>query len=63
MYLGGVLFLTGLALLLQNVMAFISPVLFFLIMNFMFIPYEEQKMLKEHGDPYRLYKNKVRRWI
>ncbi len=63
MYIGGVIFLTGLVILLQNLLAFISPLFFFLVMNFMFIPYEEDKMVKECGKDYSEYMKIVRRWI
>lgn len=63
MYFGGLLFLLGLAVVLQNLLSFISPLFFFLIINFMFIPFEEEKMKAECGDEYISYKNKVRKWI
>jgi len=63
MYLGAVIFLIGLAALFQNILGFISPILFFLIMHFMFIPYEEKKTEKDLGKKYLSYKKKVRRWI
>ena len=63
MYLGGVIALIGIVILISNIIAFILPFLFFLIINFMFIPYEEQKMIEEVGAEYLEYKNKVRRWV
>ena len=63
MYLGGVIRLIGITILISNTIAFILPFLFFMIMNFMFIPYEEQKMLEEVGEEYIEYKNKVSRWF
>ena len=63
MYLGGLFFLTGLSVLLGNIISFISPILFFIIMNWMFIPYEEEKMEKEVGQKYSDYKRKVRCWL
>lgn len=63
MYLGGVLILAGIACTTGNVCAFISPVLFFLIMHYMFIPYEEEKMESTFGEEYLKYKKVVRRWI
>lgn len=63
MYLGGLIFLIGLVIILQNVLAFIAPIVFFLIINYMFIPYEEEKMETECGQDYLLYKKKVSRWL
>ncbi len=63
MYIGGVVFLIGLAVLLQNIIGFITPVLFFLVMNYMFVSFEEEKMIRECGDDYSEYMKKVRRWI
>jgi len=63
MYLGGIIILIGIAILISNIIAFFLPFLFFLIMNFMFIPFEEEKMHFEIGDEYIEYKKKVRRWF
>jgi protein-S-isoprenylcysteine O-methyltransferase Ste14 len=63
MYLGGVLFLTGLSVALNNLLSFASPFVFFLVMNYMFIPYEENELTKAFGNNYLDYKKKVRRWI
>lgn len=63
MYLGFVIFLIGLSFVLGNLLSFICPIFFFSIINWMFIPYEEEKMEKEVGKEYLEYKNKVRCWI
>ena len=63
MYIGAIIFLIGLATLIGDLWGFMSPVLLFLILNFMFIPYEEEKMKKEQGSEYLEYKKRVRRWI
>jgi len=63
MYAGMIIFLIGLVILFENILGFISPVLFFLIMEFMFIPFEEKKMEKELGKKYLDYKKKVRKWL
>ena len=63
MYLGGVLILAGMALTTGNLAAFISPLLFFLVMHLMFIPYEEEKMESTFGDDYLKYKASVRKWL
>jgi protein-S-isoprenylcysteine O-methyltransferase Ste14 len=63
MYLGGVLILSGLAVCLGNLLCFTLPIFFFLIMNSIFIPYEEKKMYEVFGDGYLQYKQKTRRWV
>lgn len=63
MYLGGVFILAGMSLTLNNLVAIVTPIIFFLFMNFMFIPYEEQELEKTFGSKYIDYKRKVRRWI
>ena len=63
MYLSFVLFLVGLSFSLNNIVSFMSPIIFFGVINWMFIPYEEEKMQKELGQEYLDYKNKVRCWI
>jgi len=63
MYLGATVFLVGCAVCSGKTISFISPILFFLIMNFMFIPYEEKIMTETFGDDFLKYKKRVRRWI
>jgi len=63
MYVGSIIFLIGLSILIQNVLSFIILIMFFLIMDKMFIPFEEEKMEKTFGKKYLEYKKKVRRWI
>ena len=63
MYLGSITFLFGLSFVLGNLISFISPIFFFAIINWMFIPYEEEKMKDEIGTEYLEYMKKVRRWI
>ncbi|MEZ5920801.1 MAG: hypothetical protein R3C60_05560 [Parvularculaceae bacterium] len=40
-----------------------SIIVYFLLVNFVSIPYEEKKMEAQFGDDYSRYKRKVRRWI
>jgi len=63
MYLGMAIFLLGLSIAIGNVIAFISPIFFFLIIHYMFIPFEEEKTQNTFGQKYLDYKKKVRRWI
>jgi protein-S-isoprenylcysteine O-methyltransferase Ste14 len=63
MYIGKILFLTGLAVLFGNILGFISPLLFFIIMDKIIVPLEEKKTSRDLGKKYLNYKNRVRRWI
>ena len=63
MYLGFVLTLTGAALMVNTLPAFIGPVLFFAIAHIWYIPREERIAEQLFGDAYRRYRAKVRRWI
>ncbi len=62
-YLGMILGLVGIAMLFQNPFSFLAPVLFFLIIEFRFITFEEEKMATEIGAAYNHYQQRVRRWI
>jgi protein-S-isoprenylcysteine O-methyltransferase Ste14 len=62
-YLGGTAMLAGAALVWGSFAALFAPLAFFLTMNFVFIPYEEQKLLETFGDSYAAYKTRVRRWL
>ncbi len=62
MYVGMVLILSGLSLCFGNAIALIVPFLFYLIINRIFIPFEERKMEETFGEEYLEYKSKVKRW-
>ncbi|NMH87358.1 methyltransferase family protein [Flavivirga algicola] len=62
-YLGFTISLIGVWVLTGNLIGLIGILIFFLISNFWYIPYEERSMEKEFGYEYKLYKSKVRRWI
>lgn len=63
MYLGFVLIMIGISVLIGSLISLIAPMLFVIIMNYTWIPFEEKRMEKEFGKEYRKYKQKVRRWI
>jgi protein-S-isoprenylcysteine O-methyltransferase Ste14 len=63
MYLGMLLLLTGISVLLGSLSPLAAPIIFFIIMNFIFIPFEERLVEKTFGKRYLDYKKKVRRWI
>jgi len=62
-YLGFTISLIGVWLLTGNLVALSGVLIFFLISNLWYIPYEEKIMEKEFGKEYKIYKSKVRRWI
>jgi len=63
MYLGVTIALLGAAIYFGNILSFLSPLIFFLIMNFYFVPLEEKLMEGLFGNKYLNYKKKVRRWV
>jgi protein-S-isoprenylcysteine O-methyltransferase Ste14 len=63
MYLGMFLTLIGLSICFGNILSLMIPLLFYIIMQVMFIPYEEKKMEKELGTDYLNYKKRVRKWV
>jgi protein-S-isoprenylcysteine O-methyltransferase Ste14 len=63
MYLGLTLILLGIGFLVGTLPFFFPAILFFVIMNFIYIPFEEEKISKAHGEKYHEYKKKVRRWL
>jgi len=63
MYLGMLSILFGIAIILGSVITFISPVIFFVIMNQKFIRTEEESMIKEFGEKYYNYQKETKKWI
>ena len=63
MYLGGLISLIGLAIISQNILSFIIPILYIITINIIFIQYEEKILEQLFGNEYLEYKHKVRRWI
>lgn len=63
MYLGITLMLVGIAIMLGTAPMFVSAALFFAVMNFTFIPFEEEKMGRQFGDAFTGYTQRVRRWL
>lgn len=62
-YLGMASILTGTALLLGSIITFLTPVVFLIIMDKLFIPMEEKNLENKFGREYVNYKKRVRRWI
>jgi protein-S-isoprenylcysteine O-methyltransferase Ste14 len=63
MYLGMSLFLLGFAICFGNLFGLLTPVIFILIVNFKFIPFEEKMMEEKFGQEYINYKRNVGRWF
>jgi protein-S-isoprenylcysteine O-methyltransferase Ste14 len=63
MYLGMVLILLGIAILLGSLSPFILIPIFILLIQLLFIVHEESMLEERFGDEYRLFKQKVRRWL
>jgi len=63
MYLSMLTWLSGLAVLLGSLTAFLFPILLFLAANFLIIPLEERNMERLFGERYTEYKQGVRRWL
>jgi protein-S-isoprenylcysteine O-methyltransferase Ste14 len=63
MYFGILLILIGEAILLGNIICFVIPVIFFILISSVTIPVEEKSMEKKFGQKYLDYKKKVRRWV
>ena len=63
MYLGMEFLLIGTGLILGSVTSFVGAVLFFVVMELLFIRQEEKIMAEKFGDEFNAYKKKVARWI
>ena len=63
MYLGVTTALLGASIYIGNILSFFSPIIFFLAMNFIYVPFEEKLMKQVFGKSYLNYKGKVRRWV
>jgi protein-S-isoprenylcysteine O-methyltransferase Ste14 len=62
-YLGFLLIALGIAAILSSLSAFIAPIIFFLVVNTIIIPFEENRLQKNFGVEYERYKESVRRWL
>ena len=63
MYTGMILFLGGLALVLDNLWNWLIVIVFAVVIRQLFIRREEQLMLETFGDDYADYTRQVRRWL
>lgn len=63
MYLGMIAMLFAIAIFVGSIPFYLAAVAYFLVINNVFCPYEENKLAGTFGDRYISYKNRVRRWI
>jgi len=63
MYLGMMAILLGVAIIHGTIITFVFPVVFVILMEILFIPFEEQNCEKIFREKYLEYKKRVRRWI
>lgn len=63
MYLGVTIGLLGISIYIGNLLSLLSPLIFFIAMNIVYVPFEEKLLEKIFGKKYLDYKKKVRRWI
>ena len=63
MYLGMVLMMAGMALWFGTLPYYLVVVLYFLVINEVFCPFEEERLVDTFGKEYSEYQRKVRRWV
>jgi protein-S-isoprenylcysteine O-methyltransferase Ste14 len=63
MYLGFELILIGVWVLLGSASPNLGPVLFFVVANWYYIPFEEKMLAKQFGQQFGDYRRRTRRWI
>jgi protein-S-isoprenylcysteine O-methyltransferase Ste14 len=63
MYLGVVMILLGIAVYVGTPPFYLAAVIYFVILNRVFVPFEEQKLESTFGAEYLDYKRRVRKWL
>jgi protein-S-isoprenylcysteine O-methyltransferase Ste14 len=63
MYLGMLLMLTGASFFMGTMPSMFAPIGFFIIIDKVFIPFEEEKLQNFFGDVYSTYLTQTRRWV
>lgn len=63
MYLGYFLILLGMAVFLGSIITFVFPIIFFLMLELIYVPIEEHALERKFGEEYSGYKKKTKRWI
>jgi len=63
MYMGMLLMLVGVAMAVGSVTFYVAAIAYSVVIDRVFCPYEEQKALREFGELYAAYAQRVRRWL
>ena len=63
MYLGMLVMLTGASFLMGTLPSMLAPIGFFIIIDKVFVPYEEEELLSVFDDVYFNYQMVTRRWL
>jgi len=63
MYLGIFAMLLGLAMIVGSLPFYTAALAYFVVMDTVFCPYEEDSLLRTFGDEFLRYKARVRRWL
>ena len=63
MYIGMFLIVLGVTFCLRNVIGLVVIVAFWAVLEFMFVPFEEEKNELTFGQEFLDYKKRVRRWL
>lgn len=63
MYLGMLMMLTGIAMFIGTLPFYVAASTLSAILNFVFCPFEEDKLEKAFGSRFRQYRMDVRRWL
>jgi protein-S-isoprenylcysteine O-methyltransferase Ste14 len=63
MYLGMLLWISGLAILLGTLSPFLFVLLVFMLLNIAVVPIEERSLRQLHPAEYPVYEGRVRRWL
>jgi protein-S-isoprenylcysteine O-methyltransferase Ste14 len=62
-YLGLLTLLLSFVFLIGSLPMLVGPLFFLFVMNFYYLPFEEEKMEKTFGESYLNYRQRVRRWL
>lgn len=63
MYIGFITILLGGAFIVNSIFALIAPMMMFIVLDRILIPYEETMMHETFGNDFLKYKNQTRRWL
>jgi protein-S-isoprenylcysteine O-methyltransferase Ste14 len=63
MYLGLTVILLGFAVFFWSPLMLLAPIIFFLVIDRVVIPREEERLERTFGAPYQDYQRRVRRWL